>query len=323
MSGPDGAAGVARVIASGRRFLLPLHLAPDGDSVGSALGLALIIEGLGKEAVVCYERDPVPGLYAFLPGSDRVVPLDRVEGDFSAALFLDMTDPGRAGEGTRRRVAGTTLVNVDHHPTNTGFGDVRYVDPEAPAVGEMLLEVAAELGVSPGQAVATCLYVAVLTDTGSFQYDNATPRAFRAAARLVEAGARPAEVARLVYETRSPAQMRLLQLALGTLEVEAGGRVAHMSLTREMLARAGAAAADADGFINYPRSLAGVEVAVLFREEEDGTVKVGFRSRHVDVGALAAALGGGGHARAAGCVLPGPLGAARELVLARVRDVVR
>ncbi|MBC7340655.1 MAG: bifunctional oligoribonuclease/PAP phosphatase NrnA [Firmicutes bacterium] len=317
-----GAAGVARVLASGRRFLLPLHLSPDGDSAGSVLALALLIERLGKEAVVSYERDPLPPLYAFLPGSDRVVALERVRGDFSAALFLDMTDPGRAGEGTRRRVEGLTLVNIDHHPTNSGFGDVCYVDPEAPAVGEMLVAVAGELGVPLDAEVATCLYVALMTDTGSFQYDNATPRAFRAAARLVEAGAQPADIARRVYESRSPAQLRLLHLALATLEVEAGGRVAHMSLTREMMAQAGATVAETDGLINYPRSLAGVEVAVLFREEEDGRIKVGFRSRHLDVGRLAASLGGGGHARASGCVLPGPLPAARDLVLSRVRDVV-
>jgi phosphoesterase RecJ-like protein len=316
------ASEVARVLASGRRFLLPLHLAPDGDSAGSVLGLALILERLGAEAVVTWERDPLPPLYAFLPGADRVIPFDRVRGDFSAAVFLDMTDPGRAGERTAALARGLLVVNVDHHPTNTGFGTVHFLDPEAPAVGEMVIAIADSLGVPLDREVATCLYTAIMTDTGSFQYDNASPRAFRAAGRLVEAGADPAEIARRVYESRSLSSLRLLHLALGTLAVECGGRVAHVTLTREMMARTGATVADADGIINYPRSLNGVEVAILFREEEDGRVKVGFRSRRVDVGGLAASLGGGGHARASGCVLEGPVTRARDLVLSRVRSVL-
>lgn len=322
MTEKGSAAEVARVLASGRRFLLPLHLTPDGDSAGSALGLAWLLGRMGWEVVVSYERDPLPALYRFLPGADRVVPLAGVRGEFSAAVFLDMTDPGRAGEATRARTADITVVNVDHHPTNSGFGQVRYLDAEAPAVGEMVVHIADALGVPLDREAATCLYVALMTDTGSFQYDNATPRAFRAAARLVEAGADPATLARRVYESRSPASLRLLHLALGTLGVEAGGRVAHVSLTREMLTRAGATLADSDGLINYPRSLEGVEVALLFREEEDGRIKVGFRSRRVDVGKLAASLGGGGHARAAGCLLEGPLEVAREVVLSRVRELV-
>jgi len=322
MGKEPAAAEVARVLASGRRFLLPLHLAPDGDSVGSVLGLALLLDRLGVETVVSYERDPLPPVYGFLPGSDRVVPLDRVAGEFSGAVFLDMTDPGRAGEKTREYMADLPLVNVDHHPTNSGFGRVRFLDPEAPAVGEMIISIADCLGVPIGPEVATCLYVALMTDTGSFQYDNTTPRAFRAAARLVEAGASPPEVSRHVYETRSPASLRLVHLVLGTLTVEQGGRVAHVTLTRDMLARTGATLADSDGLINYPRSVAGVEVAILFREEEDGRVKVGFRSRHVDVGELAASLGGGGHARASGCLLDGPVEAARALVLSRLRTVL-
>ncbi|MDI6894590.1 MAG: bifunctional oligoribonuclease/PAP phosphatase NrnA [Bacillota bacterium] len=322
MARVGAASEAARALTAGRRFLLPLHLAPDGDSAGSVLALALILDRLGAEAVVTWERDPLPRPYAFLPGSDRVIPFDRVQGDFSAAVFLDMTDSGRAGEKTCGFVRDLLLVNVDHHPTNTGFGAVRFLDPEAPAVGEMIIAVADCLGVPLDGEIATCLYVALMTDTGSFQYDNATPRAFRAAARLVEAGAIPAETARRVYESRSRASLQILHLALGTLAVESGGRVAHVTLTRDMMERAGAAVADTDGLINYPRSLEGVEVAILFREEEDGRVKVGFRSRHVDVGELAASLGGGGHARASGCLLEGPVEAARDRVLSRLRSVL-
>lgn len=316
---PRGPGAVARVLSSGRRFLLPLHVSPDGDSVGSALGLALTLRQLGKEAVVSYEQDPVPPAYRFLPGSDRAVPVEEVEGDFSAVVFLDMTDPERAGPRTSSLAADFPVVNVDHHPTNSHFGDVRYLDPAAPAVGEMVWRILRCLGTPISAEASTCLYTAILTDTGSFAYDNATPRAFRAAARLVEMGADPRGVAEQVYESRSLASLRLLGLALSTLRVEAGGRLAYLTLTRSMLRESGATPADSDGLINYPRSLAGVEVALLFREEENGKVKVGFRSRRFDVSALALSLGGGGHPRAAGCVLAGPVSEVQDQVLARVR----
>lgn len=353
----DDVGRVARVLATGQRYLLPLHPAPDGDSVGSVLGLARVLRHLGKQVVTCYERDPVPPMFAFLPGSQDVVPLREVEdslmaGDFSTVVFLDMTDAARAGERTSRLAGelkrqGALMVNIDHHATNSGFGDVRWVDADAPAVGEMVLhlfaellptrpplaEMRAETVGAPGEAptevpaevakeVADCLYTALLTDTGSFAYDNSTPRAFRAAARLVEMGASPVQVARQVYESRSLPGLRLLGQALTTLSVEAEGRVAYLSVTRDMMQACGATVADTEGLINYPRSLVGVEVALLFREEDDGRVKVGLRSRTVDVAALARGLGGGGHPRAAGCMLPGPLAGAREVVLSRVRAVL-
>lgn len=339
---------VARVLADGQRYLLPLHPAPDGDSVGSVLGLARILRYLGKHVVMCYERDPVPPMFAFLPGSQDVIPLDQVEGHLSAVVFLDMTDPARAGERTNRlaeegKRKGTLTVNIDHHATNSGFGDVSWVDAEAPAVGEMVLQLMKRLVppalssrpvALPGGAtssalpaevakeVADCLYTALLTDTGSFAYDNSTPRAFRAAARLVEMGASPVQVARQVYESRSLSGLRLLGLALGMLGLDMAGRVAYLSVTRDMMQACGAEVADTEGLINYPRSLAGVEVALLFREEPDGRIKVGLRSRTVDVAALARTLGGGGHARAAGCVLPGPLTTAQATVLGQVRAAV-
>lgn len=314
-------ARVVETLKAGRRFALFLHLSPDGDSIGSTLALGLALERLGKRTV--WVGADLPGdAYRFLPGSERFRLWNEVEEDWSqydAAVLLDCADLDRVGPARTAIDRIGKIINIDHHPSNRRYGDVNYIEPGAAAVGEITARLIDALGVPLDTAMAYGLYTAILTDTGSFQYENTRPETLRLAARFMDLGVAPQRVSQSVFEQRPLRVLRLLREALGTLEVGAGGRLAWMTVSRAMMDRAGAQRGDTEGFVNYPRSLGGVEVALLFSEEPDGRVRVSWRSnREVDVSQLAARFGGGGHARAAGCTLPGPLDRARVQVLQEV-----
>lgn len=306
-----------------RSFVLFLHVNPDGDSVGSTLALGLALERLGRRVAFAFP-DHFPAVFRFLRGSERFRPWHEVGDSFEVAVTLDCSAPDRVGDARALLERCAAVLNVDHHPTNPGFGDYRWVDPERSCVGEMAFELVEGLGVPLDPAIAEALYTAIVTDTGSFRYEQTTARTMRYAAALLEAGVRPERVAYALFESRTPESLALLRAALASLRFEEEGRLAWMAVTRAMLAETGARPEDAEGLIGYARSVAGVEVALLFHEEPDGQVRVSFRSkRRVDVGRVAAALGGGGHARAAGCTLAGPLEAACDRVLAAARAALR
>jgi phosphoesterase RecJ-like protein len=297
---------------------------PDGDALGSALALAQGLMAQGKRVeVVC--QDPVPELYSFLPGSSLVLTPDQVRGPHEVAVFLDCTDASRVGEAALALANGARVrLNVDHHVTNSLFGDMNYVDPQRAAVGEQVYLVLQAMGVKVGKPTAMCLYVAIATDTGQFCYSNTTVETHRLVASLLEDGANPAQVSESLYESRSLPSLRLLSLALGVLRVSSCGQVAWVSLSRSMLKEAGARDDEAEGLINYPRSLEGVAVGILLKEIDEDRVKVSFRSRdRVDVSRLAASLGGGGHPRAAGCLLEMGLQEAEDAVVRVALEAVR
>ncbi|HNX50879.1 MAG TPA: DHHA1 domain-containing protein, partial [Thermoanaerobaculaceae bacterium] len=201
--------------------------------------------------------------------------------------------------------------------TSEAYGEINYLDAEAPVVGAMIMPVADAASVAPTAAMATCLYTALVTDTGDFRYSNATPRAFAAAARLVEAGARPSEISEGLWGHTPARVIRLTAAILSTLELLAGGHIALITCDRATLERTGAAPSDTENLINIPRGIDGVEVAVLLKDFDSGTVRVSMRSRdRVDVQAVAARFGGGGHRAAAGCSVPGTLAEVRETILA-------
>ncbi len=293
-----------------------LHQYPDGDSIGCTLAVARALALLGKETVVCGEGR-FPATYRFLPGAAAVRSWEEAGGGFDTAVLFDCAEPALTGRGEEFRQRAATVINVDHHRSNSRYGDLNWVDPTAAAAGELAMSLVDELGAPLDPEIATCLYTSLITDTGDFRYESTTAATHRMAARLLEAGVRPGRVSEALYESRPLGALRLLSLALGRLEVTPGGRVAWISLPRELLVAAGAAEEDVEGIVNYPRSLAGVQVALLLRETADGRIKVSVRTREpVDAGALAREFGGGGHARAAGCVLAGPLEQARGLLVA-------
>ncbi|HSL19716.1 MAG TPA: bifunctional oligoribonuclease/PAP phosphatase NrnA [Methylomirabilota bacterium] len=318
---PDPLPAVAR-LRRASRALLTSHRNPDGDAVGSELALAELATALGVTTVIV-NRDPAPANLDRLPGVATVRVAETLPDDFPDGYDLVVTvecpDLDRAGfEGLDR----VPILNIDHHLANPAYGEVNYLDEEAPAVGEMVWRMFRAAGVAPSPAAATNAYVAVATDTGDFRYDNARPRAFLAAAEMVAAGADPPTVSEWVHDGRTEASVRLLGEALKTLRFGCGGRLASLEVDPAAFVRAGADSSDTDEIINIPRAVSGVEVVLFCKQWEPGKVKVSLRSRGaVDVRSVAADFGGGGHTNAAGCSLEGDLGEARralEASLARL-----
>lgn len=310
-------AGAAALIRAAPRILFFLHVSPDGDSIGSSLAVCRAVRALGHEGW-CVGVDPVPRIYRFLPGWDQLfVPWAQVQGDWDLAVLLDCGDRARVGDAEPLLARCRATLNIDHHRTNTGYGDYNWLDPGAAAVGEMAYKLIRALGAPLDRETALCLYTSIVTDTGQFKYESVTPETHRIAAALIEAGVRPYDVAQHIYENESPARTRLTALCLATLQLHGGGRIATLRVTREMLAQSGATDDEVDGLVNHARAVSGVEVGILCRELADGRVRVNLRSRgEVDVGELAKAFGGGGHARAAGLTAEGDLAAVEAAVVA-------
>lgn len=313
----------AQMLQEAERILFFLHVSPDGDSIGSTLGMVRAMRHAGKRAIIV-GVDPVPRIYQFLPGWDSYfVPWQEVEGEWDLACFLDCGDLQRVGAAEPVVKKANRTLNIDHHITNAAYGEYNYLDFTAAAVGELAYRLLREMRLPIDPEIATCLYTSIVADTGGFRYDSTAPGTHRVAAELIEAGAKPYEVASAIFENESIARLALMSRALSTLQVDPGGKIAWMSVTREMLEQSGASDQEVEGIVNYARSVTGVEVGLLFREAADGKTRVGLRSRRqVDVGEIAVKFGGGGHARASGCGLDCGLDEARERVLNAVRAVV-
>ena len=316
MGGMKAPEDLLKKIRLGNRFLLTSHVNPDGDAIGSELGLARLLRSMGKGAVV-WNRDPIPTIYRPLPGSERVhtgeEPPAGFPDRFDAIVVLECPSPDRTG--LEQHLSARPVINIDHHLGNQLYGSVNWVDSAAPAVGEMIYRLAQGLKLTLDPETASCLYLTLVTDTGGFRFSNATPAAFEAAAALVRDGAHPEQVSQWLYESQPLPVVRLVGEMLQTLQIHEDGRVATARLTPEMFARVGASPGDSEGLIDYPRSIAGVEAVALIRQREDGTHKVSLRSRgEVDVEKIARHHGGGGHRNAAGFVLEGDGEEARRKV---------
>ena len=315
---------VARV-RQGHRFLLTSHVNPDGDAIGSELGLARVLRALGKSAAI-WNLHAAPALYRELPGVASIhvgaEPPRGFPGDFDAAIVLECPTLDRTG--LAEQLAALPLLNVDHHLGNAHYGELNWVDPEAPAVGVMVSELARALGASLDTETANCLYLALVSDTGGFRFANSTPQAFEAAARLVGAGARVETVSHWLYESQPEGGVRLLGEMLGTLRRHGdGGRIATAHLTADMFARSGAGPGDSEGLIDVPRSISGVEAVALFRQVGEAEWKVSLRSRgEIDVERVARQRDGGGHRNAAGCRFAGPLAEAERTLVADLERAV-
>lgn len=310
-------------LRTGSRFALVYHLQPDGDTVGSCLALQRALERLGKTATVCGD-DPVPSYYSYLTGFDRIAKPHDIAGQLDAVLFIDCGDLARAGSGADLAARASLTMNVDHHLTNTVYGTLNYVDTRAAAVGEMVYQLIKALDVPLDHEMAECIYTAITTDTGSFRYENTSVDSHLIAAEVIALhDVIPWVIAQRIFENRSYASLRLAGKAIDSLAVEGEGRIAHISVTQAMLAATGASEEDVEGLIAYPRSLESVDVALRFYETGDGRVKVSLRSKgDTDVSRIAAEFRGGGHPRAAGCTLDGPLDVARDQMLSAVRRAI-
>jgi phosphoesterase RecJ-like protein len=304
----------------GRGHALMLgHVHPDADVLGTLLALGLALEARGWR--VTYGGPHLaPALLAFLPGVDRYRRLTDLNDPLDVVVLTDCPNPQRTeGLIDQARRAAKVVVNIDHHPDNRRYGDVNWIDTSAAATGEMVYELLTALGAPLTPAVATNLFTAIHTDTGSFRYSNVTTRTFTIAAALVAAGARPEIVSEALYEKRAPDALRWLGEALTRVEISPDGRLGWLALPAGLVPER---IVESEELVNYPRSVASVRVACLLRER-DGQVKVSLRGKgDVDVQKIAAQFGGGGHVNAAGCTVPGPLADAMRLVLAAARRAV-
>lgn len=299
-----------------RTILISVHKNPDGDALGSQLGLMMALEKAGK-TVVAHNLDPVPEIYRYLPGSGRISSGPRINVTFDAFLVLD-ADPPRTGLFDGAWPA-RTLINIDHHVTNPRQWPITWLDPDATATGEMIYRLVTAMRIPVDRDMALCLYTAIFTDTGSFRYSNTTPESMRIAATLIEAGADPWLVTENVYESFSFRRIDLLGKVLAGIERSPDGRIAWVLVTDELYRLTGTTAEDTDNFVNFVRSVKGVEVAVLFRQTGADQYKISLRAKgRVDLSHLATTLGGGGHKNAAGGVLDGTYLAVREKVIAAV-----
>ncbi len=316
-------AAVASVLAGSRYPLITGHIMPDGDSLGSTLALGLALEQAGKK-VAMFCPDPVPSTYGFLPGAERlVVDAGALAGTHDLVVVVDCARPERIAPALHPLVERVPVLVLDHHLENDGFGAWRHIDPSAAATGEIVFDLLEVLGIPPTRETGTCLYTAILTDTGSFRFSNTTPDTHRRVARLMEAGVPAALISSLLYEEKPLTHLLVLKVALETLGLSPCGRMAWMTLSREALRELAARDEHLDGIIDYARLVRGVELALLFREMPEGRVKVGLRSKRcVDVNRIAARFGGGGHARAAGCIVEGDLTVVREQVLAAAMEAL-
>ena len=314
---------IGKALREYQSFAVMSHVRPDGDALGSQIALALSLEQLGKEVRV-WNEDGMLEKYSFLARAEVLSKPPAEAEDVDVAVALDTAIQNRLGTTLQAIRSAKVWINIDHHPSNPGYGDLVYIDPTAPATGQILFELIKQQQLPLDADIAENLYVAISTDTGSFQYPNTTARTFEIAAELVRFGVDVGRISQLTYENYPRRRIELLRELLATMRFELDGRVASFSLSLKTAAQLGVLPEDNEGLIDRLRAIRGVIVAVFFEELADGKVRVSMRSKDekVDVCAICQKFGGGGHTLAAGARIRGTLTEAEERVLKEVYEVV-
>jgi bifunctional oligoribonuclease and PAP phosphatase NrnA len=311
---------VVELIEAKRRFAITSHIRPDGDSLGSSLGLYWLLRALDKDAEVIM-RDPVPHAYQQLPGAGDVRVTPTVDPSYHAVFVIECSDITRPGLIDLEK---QFVVNIDHHSTTALFGSINWIDSTASAVGEMIYNLCKATGVRVTKEIAECVYTALITDTGSFHYSNTTERTFKVASELVRTGVKPAKTAEAVFASYPWSRIELMGAVLSTARRDDSGRVACMRQSLEMQHSAQASDEDADGFVNYPLTVGEVEAVALLKECEPGVYRTSLRSKgDVNVAKVAERFGGGGHRNAAGCTLRGSWEEAETVIVGLLQDAVK
>ena len=289
-------------------LLIASHAEPDGDAVGSLIALGLAIGRLNIKATL-YNESPIPAVYRFLPSVERIVRHIKKVNTYDTAIILDCGDLTRIGDVSSTVSRIPFIINVDHHISNTGFGNFQLIDTGACSTAEIVYRLIKDLTVPLDKDIATCLYTGILTDTGSFRFSNTNQAAFAISKEMAELGMEPYDVAQHVFGTYSLGRIKLLNLALDSIEISENGKLSMMTVTRNMLNVTGTHPEDVDGLINYARRIKNVKVAALIHELSNGTCETTDRDRYhvslrsdgsVDVATIAGSFGGGGHVSAAG-----------------------
>jgi phosphoesterase RecJ-like protein len=291
-------AQLAAEIRRRQRFVITSHARPDGDAIGSSLAMAFALRTLGKQVRVVSRDEPPPPLLVF-PGVADIEVTSRVEDAGDAVIVMECGDLKRTGvEG----LEGGFVINIDHHPGNTMYGAMNWFDLSAAACGEMVFDLVREMGVPLTSDIATHVYIAILTDTGSFHYANITPRTFDICRQCVEAGVNPPSIARSIFDSNNLGRLKLFGAVLSRMQLDASGRIATVFVDRKLATDCGGTYEDTEGLINLPLTVKDILAAVFFKENGAGDWRVSLRSKDaIDVNAVAKQFGGGGHKNASGC----------------------
>jgi len=304
MTDTDPRARIAAELRARRRFVITSHVRPDADAIGSELAMAFALEALGRTVRVVNLDPPPPSMRDF-PGVDRIEVTDRIEDPGEAVIVMECGNLARTG------VAGLDpgfVVNIDHHPGNTNFGALNWIDLGAAACGQMVFDLVDALGVPLSYEIAVHVYAAILTDTGSFHYSAISTHTFDVCRRCMDAGVDPPAVARRLYDSNTLGRVKLFGAVLNAMELAADGRIAILSVDKALLAACGASLDDTDGLINQPLTVQTIQAVVFFKEHAPGDWRVSLRSKGaIDVSAVAGRFGGGGHRNASGCSAEGRL----------------
>jgi len=316
---------IVETIRVRQRFVISSHSRPDGDSIGSQLAAAYALRALGKQVTVV-NADPAPPPLMQFPGVAEIVIAERVPGtdvapgDDAAAIIMECGDLARTGVAGLERFF---VINIDHHPGNTAYGQANWFDATAAACGELVFDLVRALRVPLTREIATHIYLAILTDTGSFHYSSISPRTFDICRETLEAGVDPVMVARNVYDSNNMGRLKLFGAVLSAMQIDPTARIAIVYLDHEMARQAGGTYEDTEGLINLPLTVKEIQAVVFFKQSEGDEYRVSMRSKgDIDIGSIAKAFGGGGHKNAAGCTVTGPVDALQKMFIEKIEEAI-
>lgn len=314
---------IASALKSKNRVAIASHIMPDGDSIGSMLSLYNALKAEGKD-VICCTSDELPEVYSFLPGYSEIkLYSDEYCGQYDIFVVLDCGSPDRTGKCSRLVNCSSQVINIDHHGTNSQFGDLNLVETGASSTGELIYQILKSMDTDISKDIACCLYTAILTDTGCFKYSNTTKETHRIAGELISTGIDFGEIHSQVYSNYNYNDLKFMGKAIESIEIYASGKISYMQLVRSDMDGMKLEDVNTSDFINYARDIKGVEAAVFVKEGDPGEFKVSFRSKNiVDVRAVCEKFGGGGHTRAAGCTIRGTLSDVKSTVLKELEKCI-
>lgn len=315
---------IAAVLKSKNKVAISSHIMPDGDSIGSMLSLYNALKGEGKD-VVCYCSDSLPDVYSFLPGYSEIKIYSGDPGEeYDIFAVLDCGSTDRTGKCSSLKGCCHQVINIDHHATNSDFGDLNLVETSASSTGELIYHVLKQMGISISRDIACCLYTAILTDTGCFKYSNTTEETHRIAGELIRSGIDFGAIHSEIYNNYNYKDLKFLGKAIGSIELYGSGKIAYMQLDRDDINGVRLEDINTSDFINYARDIKGVEVAAFVKEGDEGEFRVSFRSKKiVDVREVCEKFGGGGHTRAAGCTIRGTASDVKSTVLQELENALK
>lgn len=311
---------IIRLIAEAGGIAIFPHVSADGDAIGSSLALGLALKNAGKKVAI-YIEESIPNAYRFLPGIELADFYNESDEVMDLNLALDTGDVGRLASRAEAFFKAPVTINIDHHVTNTKFGHLNFVDALSASTGEIVYTLIKQLKLKIDTDIAMCLYTAIATDTGGFQYGNTTAETHRKTAELLETGIDVGELSQRIFDNTTYVKLKLTQRSIELLELYENSRIAVVALSLEDIRSTGAKDEDCDGIVNIGRSIEGVEVSILIKEKENNEVRVNLRSKSfVDVSEVAAAFDGGGHKRAAGCTVKGNVDEVKAKLIKAVKD---